>query len=252
MLYVHKLIAALLLPPGIFIAALLFISLYMYYHKQRGRCLVAAVTLAMYLLSTGWVAGMLMRPLEDIQPGKVEQAEIIVVLGGGASGRNNMLNNDGELGGFSANRLLTAAQLQRKLQIPLMITGGQVFAESGNEAHISRKVLLNLGISDSMIIVEDKARNTAENAAHALSICRELGVQKVCLVTSAFHMKRSLTNFAGQNNDGYFTFLPYPCDYQISDQSVVDIFSFVPRQDALEISYLALHEYLGILASKLL
>ena len=126
MLYVHKLIAALLLPPGIFIAALLFISLYMYYHKQRGRCLVAAVTLAMYLLSTGWVAGMLMRPLEDIQPGKVEQAEIIVVLGGGASGRNNMLNNDGELGGFSANRLLTAAQLQRKLQIPLMITGGQV------------------------------------------------------------------------------------------------------------------------------
>ena len=160
--------------------------------------------------------------------------------------------SEGELGGFSANRLLTAAQLQKRMQIPLLVTGGQVFAVSGNEARISRNILLNLNVPKEMILIEDQARNTEENAINALNICRKHGFEKIVLVTSAFHMQRSLLNFESQNIDSYFTFLPYPCDYQSSEYINVNIFSFVPQQDALTASYLALHEYLGILAKKLL
>lgn len=252
MLYVQKIIAALLLPPGIFVVLLLFLSAYLLYYKQRGRYLVAVITAALYLLSTNLVAGVLMRPLENTYTAQIEQADVILVLGGGASARSNLLCSEGELGSFSANRLLTAAQLQKRMQIPLLVTGGQVFALSGNEARISRNILLNLEIPTEMILVEDKARNTEENAVNALTMCRERGFKKIVLVTSAFHMQRSLLNFESQNIDSYFTFLPYPCDYQSSEYFHVNIFSFVPQQDALTISYLALHEYLGILAKKLL
>lgn len=254
MLYVQKIIAALLLPPGIFIVLLLFLSAYLFYYKQRGRYLAAAITAVFYLLSTNLVSGLLMRPLENIHAAQIEQADVILVLGGGASAKGSLLCSEGELGGFSANRLLTAAQLQKRMQIPLLVTGGQVFAVSGNEARISRNILLNLNVPKEMILIEDQARNTEENAANALAICRERGFEKIVLVTSAFHMQRSLLNFENQNIDSYFAFLPYPCDYQSSESEYinVNIFSFVPQQDALTVSYLALHEYLGILAKKLL
>lgn len=252
MLYVQKIIAALLLPPGIFVVLLVFLSVYLFYYKQRGRYLAAVITAVLYLLSTNLVSGLLMRPLENIHTAKIEQADVIFVLGGGASARGSLLCSEGELGGFSDNRLLTAAQLQKRMQIPLLVTGGQVFAESGNEARISRNILLNLNVPKEMILVENQARNTEENAVNALAICRERGLKKIVLVTSAFHMQRSLLNFESQNIDSYFTFLPYPCDYQSSEYINVNIFSFVPQQDALTVSYLALHEYLGILAKKLL
>lgn len=252
MLYVQKIIAALLLPPGIFVVLLVFLSTYLFYYKQRGRYLAAVITAALYLLSTNLVSGLLMRPLENIHAAQIEQADVILVLGGGASARDSLLCSEGELGGFSANRLLMAAQLQKRMQIPLLVTGGQVFAVSGNEARISRNILLNLNVPKEMILIEDQARNTEENAANALAICRERGFEKIVLVTSAFHMRRSLLNFESQNIDSYFIFLPYPCDYQSSEYINVNIFSFVPQQDALNVSYLALHEYLGILAKKLL
>lgn len=252
LLYIQKIVADLLLPPGIFIVLLLVLSAYMFYSKQRGRYLVIVITVSLYLLSTGWAAGMLMRPLENMYAAQMENADVILVLGGGASLRSGPLNKAGEPGGYSANRLLTAAQLQHRLQVPILITGGKVVAGSGNEAQIGRIALLNLGIADDMIIVEDRARNTEENAALALALCRERGFKHICLVTSAFHMPRSMLNFSRANDAGQFILLPYPCDYQCNETAITDIFSFVPRQEAFTVSYLALHEYFGLAARKIL
>ena len=252
MLYIQKIIAAAILPPGIFILALLLLSLYMFSHRSKGRYLAALLTVILYLCSTNLVAGLLMRPLERTKPADVTRADVILVLGGGAVSKGDSLNPDGSLGGFSANRLLTAAQLQHKLRVPILITGGQAFAQSGNEARICRSVLKNLGVDDKMIITEEQAKNTAENAIKALEICRQYGFKKIALVTSAFHMRRSMVNFTLADNEQLFILLPYPCDYQCGNQPAVDLFIFVPQQDALNMSYLALHEYLGLAAKQIL
>ena len=61
-------------------------------------------------------------------------------------------------------------------------------------------------------------------------------------------MPRSMLNFA----DRGLEVVPFPCDYQLSGQMQLSIFSFVPQGFALELSAMALKEYLGILALKIL
>jgi hypothetical protein len=72
--------------------------------------------------------------------------------------------------------------------------------------------------------------------------------QKIVLVTSAFHMPRSVLDFADKGLD----IVPFPCDYQLSGKMQLSIFSFMPQGFALELSAMALKEYLGLLALKIL
>lgn len=184
-------------------------------------------------------------PVSVRSTGKVDA---IVVLGGGAISNVTDISAREALSAISMNRLITGLRLQKRLDVPIIISGGQVFADSGTEASVAEKVLLELGVTAEQIFTDTEARNTTENAANVAALCRKQNWHSIVLVTSAFHMPRSMLNFA----DRGLEVVPFPCDYQLSGQMQLSIFSFVPQGFALELSAIALKEYLGILALKIL
>lgn len=254
MLYLQKFIAAWLLPPGCIIAVLALLCCYCFVKRSKLLSYVlTAVTLALYLLATLPVAGLLLQGLERqyVPPVSVHstgKVDAIVVLGGGAVSNVPDVSGREALSAISMNRLITGLRLQKRLDVPIIISGGQVFADSGTEAAIAEKVLLELGVPAEQIFTDPEARNTTENAANVAALCRKQNWHNIVLVTSAFHMPRSMLNFA----DRGLEVVPFPCDYQLSGQMQLSIFSFVPQGFALELSAIALKEYLGILALKIL
>lgn len=242
-----KILSALLLPPGIIVAALLVIIYRMFRNKERSRYLIVALTMGIYLLSIPAVTEFLLRPLENKYQPKLSTADAIVVLGGGALLRNDGLNSDGSLGEYSAARILTAAQIYEREKIPVVITGGAPMPDTGNEARIGRNVLSNLKLAENFIVVEDQARNTHENAVKTMQLCYKYNWKKIYLVTSAFHMPRAIAEFKlAQTGQEKIILQPYPCDYQTDESSALNLFSFIPQHQSFDSSVMALHEYLGL------
>ncbi|XEQ93841.1 hypothetical protein SCACP_27380 [Sporomusa carbonis] len=186
-----------------------------------------------------------MRSLESRhRPPQAVSGDVIVVLGGGATADTPNVHGQGHLTGFAANRLLTAVQLQRLINVPIIVSGGQVFASSGKEAEIARHILLGLGVPDDKIIVEGQSLNTTDNAKFTKEILDERGFTRPILVTSAFHMERAVRQFAKFGT----AVTPYPTDYQTNTRLIFEWNQLWPRADAFYNTQLAVKEYLGLMA----
>lgn len=252
MIYILKFIAAWLLPPGVFvlIAAILAYKLWQR-RRHSGLPLCAAcafLTVLLYFSSTVLGAKLLALPLEaKYKQSNPAQAQLIVVLGGGSVGAAPDGAERGSLTATGATRLLTAARLAHKYNLPVLISGGQVFSDGASEAQVSRRILLELGLSDEHIIVEDKARTTQENARYVAQLCAQRSVSSVLLVTSALHMQRSLAFFNHYFGQMDITALPYPCDYTLNPENKFNVRWLVPQAEAFNITCSALHEYVGML-----
>ena len=253
MIYILKFIAAWLLPPGLFILLAALLTCLLFKRRAgRVRYLALALTLLLYLCSTTLGARLLALPLEHAYPQQQpSQAQLVVVLGGGSVGGVPDGAQQGGLGAYGATRLLTAARLAKQHGLPVLITGGQVFADGASEALISARILRDLGLPDAQIIVEPQARTTQENADYTAALCRELGYERVLLVTSALHMPRSKYFFERYLGTQGTTLYTYPCDYTLNPASPFSLRRLVPQSGALEISCNALHEYVGLIGGRL-
>ena len=76
-----------------------------------------------------------------------------------------------------------AAELYRKTGLSIIVTGGQVYADSGNEAHIAKRELMLLGVPEEKILIEDQSLNTRQNALYTGEIIRDHGWNRPILVT---------------------------------------------------------------------
>jgi len=245
LVFIKFLYITFLLPPGLFIVALTLLCLWMHRQKKRGVRMLAVITGLLYLISTPLVGDWLMRSLESrYQPPQAVTGDVIVMLGGGATADTPNVHGKGHLTGFAANRLLTAAQLHYATGAPIIVSGGQVFANSGKEAEIARHILLGLGVAGNKIIVEGQSLNTMDNAKFTTKIVTEKQFTRPILVTSAFHMERSVRQF----NKYDMTVIPYPTDYQTNTRFIFEWHQLWPRADAFYNTQLAVKEYLGLMA----
>ena len=127
------------------------------------------------------------------------KADAIVLLGGGM-GANTNVYPYAEMW-TSADRVWHAARLYKAGKAPLVIPSGCGDRES------TVPLLRDLGVPESAVIVEDKARNTEENAKFVEKLLTaqlttsnsqlttsnsQLSTKKILLVTSAWHMRRSV------------------------------------------------------------
>ena len=76
----------------------------------------------------------------------------------------------------------------------LVLSGGRVGAAPA-ESHLMREIALSLGVAGARIIVEDRSRNTFENAIYTGAIIRRRGWRRIVVVTDAFHLPRALYIF---------------------------------------------------------
>lgn len=248
MIYLFKIIAGFLLPPGILIIALIIINMNLSKHKQQTSKALWLVIALFYLFSTNFAGESLMRSLESRYSPPVDiSGDVIVMLGGGATLDTPDIDGLGNLSGNAANRLLTGARLQRQLGVPIIISGGQVFDNTGKEAVIAKRVLLGLGIAEDKIIVEDASLNTIQNAVYVKKIMSDRGLGKPILVTSAFHMERSVLNFQKQGVEVQ----PYPADYVTSRKAGLYVNNLIPSAGGVMSSSTFFREWLGILAARM-
>lgn len=264
MVYAIKVIVGFLLPPGIMVVLLVTGSLWFRHLKPlSGVTLVAAVLL--YVISIPLTADAIMRHLESryapVNPNAIQppgtplshgetgglKADVLIMLGAGATLDTPGIGGTGNLFGSGANRLLTTADLYRVTKLPIIVSGGQVFPDDGNEAQIAKRELLLLGVPAAKVIAEDKSKNTTQNAVFTKQLMQQYGFHHPLLITSAFHMPRAVLDFQQQG----VTVLPYPTDYQVSQSFHLYVNQFVPSAKSLALLSTALHEYLGTLAARL-
>jgi uncharacterized SAM-binding protein YcdF (DUF218 family) len=102
--------------------------------------------------------------------------------------------------------------------------------------------LISLGVPEDKIFIDDKSINTVENGKFTKQILEENHWRKPVLVTSAFHMERSVRIFMKNN----IQVQPYPTDYQVSRKVSIYLNQFTPSSGDLIL--LVTKEYLGILS----
>ena len=244
MVYLLKFGASWILPPGIFIILMFVLVAKLFRISRKLSVTVLVFTLIFYLLCTSLVAEKLMGWLEEMHtpPAQVETsgADIIVLLGGGAISQVPDVDGVGALCASPANRLLTAVRLQKMLNVPILVSGGQVYSDSGAEAEISARVLKSLGVPEDKIITETKSINTTQNARYSAKILRDNGFKKPLLVTSAFHMNRAMLNFNLQR----FKPIAYPTDFTVVHNPTFHYTKLRPRAEALLLNVTVMQELL--------
>jgi uncharacterized SAM-binding protein YcdF (DUF218 family) len=150
----------------------------------------------------------------------------------------------------AADRYIVFSELARQYpDAALVFTGGSAELsppESIREKDIAREVTTSLGIPQSRMTYEGASRNTYENAVLTANIVHPKPEQQWLLVTSAFHMTRSLAIF---RKAGWNVF-PAPADYLSSGEYYAP--TNFKLYDQLYKTTNALHEYAGLVAYRLM
>ncbi|GMA56511.1 uncharacterized SAM-binding protein YcdF (DUF218 family) [Alicyclobacillus sacchari] len=246
-----KIAESLLIPPGLFVLALVLAGLFgLRRYAWLARTNIA-IALIIAIVSTQWFANLLLRPLESAYPQpKHPHADAIVVLGGGFTTGTPDVTGLGNLYGDSSVRLLAAAMLYRRLHVPILLSGGPNTRSGGRSysfAAIGARDLAALGVPNNMIWQEPNSRNTEENASFSAIILRAHHAQTPLIMTSAYHMRRAVLDF----NKFGVTATPYPVGYLVNRAASNDAFGWLPSIAGLSDTTIAVREYLGIAATQL-
>ena len=207
------------------------------------------LTIVVLTLSASPLSSALYRQHEDIYlPIPIVQSPIagaIVVLGGDI-GLPLAPRVNSEIGG---NRVLHAFRLYTAKKSKLIIiSGGNVFPQVGvePEAYYTSELLKEWGIPSDAILIEGRSRNTYENAIETKKLLQARQIDKILLITSAFHMPRALATFRTADINA----IPSPSSYSIVNYSRPPILEWMPSLGNLGRMQAVIHEKLGILVYK--
>ncbi len=166
-----------------------------------GRGLALTAILVLIAAATLPLGMILIAPLEDrfpLPPPDLPPPEGIIVLGGAiddqvSAARGETVFDEG------GERLTEAVVLAKRFpQARVVYTGGTasfVPGATSTEALQARKFMSQMGIAPERVMIEDKSRNTDENARFTAAIVHPQPSQRWIIVTSAFHMPRAMGLF---------------------------------------------------------
>ncbi|MBI3592025.1 MAG: YdcF family protein [Nitrospirae bacterium] len=246
MFILKKIVSPFLLPPGIFIVLLIASGVWFLYKKRWSAGIVNCVIGSLiWAVSIAPVSDTLLRGLEgDFKIPQNPKGDIIILLGGGVYDGVADMSGTGSPSEDMLGRIVTAVRLQKNLDIPVIISGGSVYKGKEAEAPIVKRFLTDLGVPENKVIMEDKSRDTIENARYTKEICFKAGFKRPILVTSAYHMKRSLASFEKAGMD----VTAFPAQFKTRENKKYGWEDYLPG--GLGSTSVAMHEYLGLLFYK--
>src|ERR1035437_1540151 len=103
-----------------------------------------------------------------------------------------------------------------------------------------RVALVQLGVPADRIVLESESVNTHDEAVLVAPMLRALHVDRVVVVTSDIHMRRSMATFRGAGLDAVPAIAPDPFN------SESRVRSFVPTTEGLRFTGGVVHEYVGL------
>jgi uncharacterized SAM-binding protein YcdF (DUF218 family) len=232
------------LQPGLFfVIVILLVAGVVRRGARRSPAITAIAIGLLFIWSWEPAAYLSMGSLEwwyPIRSEPVGDAEAIVVLAGGAHARSPAPPPD-VANGDTLMRTRYAGWLHKNWRpLPIVVSGGET-SEGIVVAEVMRQILLEQGVPDTMIWLDDRSHSTYENAVDTAELLRQKDIQQVVLVTEAFHMLRAQKAFEHQG----LTVVPAPCDFRYV-QFHGDWSQFVPTSKAIEKNENVLHEWLGL------
>jgi uncharacterized SAM-binding protein YcdF (DUF218 family) len=227
----------------------LFLSLG--FARRLGAALAATSIVLIVIAGFSPLGSLLLRPLEDRfprPPSDIAAPAGIIVLGGALDSGLTKARGVPTLLAPAA-RLTEAVVLARRYpKARLIFTSGaaNISGKGVPEAPAVRDLWISLGVPAEQITIEDRSRNTWENGLFTRALIHPKPDETFLLVTSAWHMPRSMGIFRKLG----FKVVAYPVDYQTSDTS--EDFQ-LPHLALDEMTRLenAMHEWIGLVAYRL-
>jgi uncharacterized SAM-binding protein YcdF (DUF218 family) len=234
-----------LIPPNLFILAAMIGVLIAWRRKPFGLMVATAAIGLVYLAAMPVTAGLLIRWAEaiafdeptlpsDKPPGAIPGA--IIVLSADAR-HSDIPGVPDTVGQLTLERLAEAARQQRRLGLPILVSGG-------GPRGASLAVLMSRVLQEDFRVPvqwrEERSQNTFENALYSAEILRGAGIHGALVIAHPWDMARALWSFRAVG----YPVVPSPT---LDDGSrSLSVAAFLPQVPALLESYYALHELIGL------
>ena len=225
---------------GVLLAATRFASF--------GRRLTVVAVLLLATAGLSPLGNALILPLEQRFPTRARitaPPDGIIVLGGAISVVLSAARGEPALN-ETAERVTVTAELARRFPSARIVYSGgnpSLLEDVPGEATVALSLFERLGISRERIEVEDRSLNTEQNAIYTKELVRPKVGERWLLVTSAFHMPRSVGLFRKAG----FAVEPYPVDWRVGGSDDLMALSNV-AVEGLGRTDAAMREWMGLIA----
>jgi uncharacterized SAM-binding protein YcdF (DUF218 family) len=199
---------------------------YLYRNKiQKAKKILTFSFIFIVLISYAPFANLLIKPLEQYYPklnieNIPKDVKYVLILGGDIDARS-----------WEIMRLYT------KIPNLKIITSGRSILKKISEAKETQIRLIECGVKKQDIMMNEKAKDTQEEVGALKNL---IGITPFILVTSAYHLPRSMLMFQSQGLNP----IPAPTDFQVAD---TDSLTSIPSITQLNKTQIAWHEYMGII-----
>lgn len=207
--------------------------------------ILAALVLFVTLFTT--TGSVLLQMLED----RIPRAELaaggpgcIIMLGGGVEAEVIAAR-----GGFEMNqagdRFIETLRLAQKFPAARILISGGDGSFSGSyegDAAVATRFFEAFGVPADRLIRETASRTTFENVENTKALLAANGLEHCLLVTSAFHMPRSVGLFRKQGLD----VSPWPTDFRTTGHAGLAL-DFTQPSTNSQLTTTALREWTGLL-----
>lgn len=169
----------------------------------------------------------------------------ILVLGGAVTPDVSAARHDVALN-EAGERMTVAVELARRFpRARLLFSGGsdRLIRSEPKEADFAGRLFESLGVARERLVLEDRSRNTVENAVFSKELVRPKPGERWLLVTSAHHLPRAVGVF----RQAGFPVEPYPTDWRTRGTEDV-LRGFPTVGDGLRRTDTAVREWVGLAA----
>jgi uncharacterized SAM-binding protein YcdF (DUF218 family) len=249
MFFIFSKILAFIITPLVWIIVVLIWAMVMENERTRRKMLRVALVLTVFF-SNSFIFDEIVRlwevpatPYEN-----VKKYEYGVVLGGMSAYDPTMQRAQFYRG---VDRLVQAVELYRLGVIKkIVFTGGSgsILHPDMKEGNYINRYLLYMGIPKEDFLIESESQNTRENATFTKKLLDEKKISgDLLLITSAFHMRRSLGCFRKEG----MTVDPYSTDRYAGPRKIGFDHLFIPNLSAMNDWNNLIHEVVGYITYKL-
>ena len=225
----------------------------LYFDREKlGRGLITVATIIILLFSLFPISSMLLIPLENrfpIPEPLPKDINGVIVLGGAESPKLTQERGQASLGN-SAERLTTFLSLARRFSdVKLVYAGGQgaIGFQEYKAAFTARLFFEQMGLDPDRVIFDSQSRNTIENAQNAFKLVKPKKGEKWVLITSAWHMPRSVGIFRKLG----WEVIPYPVDFKTNGKLELTLV-IPPKLSSTSSVSNVLYEWIGLIYYRLL
>lgn len=256
------LLTPLLLPPAPFILLMLCALAWAPRRRLRAWLVGGMACVGLWFSSTSilgeWLAQQLLGPVVPLAQSDLERlagnqqqggGQAVLVLGSGVvtwetEGRR------AQPSAHSLARLRHGVWVARQTGLPLAYSGGASYLapQTQKEAHVAQRVAAEeLGLP--LRWMDDRSRDTRENAAFSVPMLKAQGVRTVVLVTHGWHMRRALRAFreAAAADGTPMQFVPAPIEVTLAG-SPSGLLAWFPSAEGFRRVRDGLREVIGLAA----